>query len=486
MQCWYGHLEDNVMWEDSDVDSDALTEPIEWADDSDDDSYEVSLDEYDYVESIVHNLVEHAIALQDQPSLPPEGLAAESFLEALEASVCRFGAYLAVHKAAIVARVANTPPRASGEKALPPASATLKRLNALAKYRSATAGFRGNNEFETPANLTVRIRSFFHDVPHRVRKVAVGESHALFVSDDGRAFGMGTNTYGQLGSTAYRRMFLSQEFGVLGNCVTDVACGYSTSFVTSDEGTFACGANANGRLGIGNEGYEECRVGVWTKVMVPFALERSAPVRRHGAAIGGCDKRLYTWGKSLYTGRGGLTPFFHGCPQRVDAIGCVLHVSIFYAGYHTVAVDALGQAWGFGHNRVGQLGKRNGIIATTPVRYDMPPCSIQRVLTGWGNTAFVSGEEIESHRPKLRGAVRRGGRGDQLLSTPFRNEFVDLPLDGDDAVFFSTTALHVGGVVHGKVGSGRRSRPARSPCPTPWSSREWELGGNKKKSINSM
>ena len=456
MQCWHGHLEDNVMWEDSDVDSDALTEPIEWADDSDDDSYEVRLDEYDYVESIVHNLVEHAIALQDQPSLPPEGLAAESFLEALEASVCRFGAYLAVHKAAIVARVRALSAKGQWGKGLATRFGhTLKRLNALAKYRSATAGFRGNNEFETPANLTVRIRSFFHDVPHRVRKVAVGESHALFVSDDGRAFGMGTNTYGQLGSTAYRKMFLSQEFGVLGNRVTDVACGYSTSFVTSDEGTFACGANANGRLGIGNEGYEECRVGVWTKVMVPFALEGVCAGSTHGAAIGGCDKRLYTWGKSLYTGRGGLTPFFHGCPQRVDAIGCVLHVSIFYAGYHTVVVDALGQAWGFGHNRVGQLGKRNGIIATTPVRYDMPPCSIQRVLTGWGNTAFVVEKRLKVIGRNCEGQCGVEGGEINSLSTPFRNEFVDLPLDGDDAAFFSTTALHVGGVVHGKVGSGR-------------------------------
>ena len=67
--------------------------------------------------------------------------------------------------------------------------------------------------------------------------MTVGRSHALFLTDDGRAFGMGTNTYGQLGSAAYRKMFLSQEFESLGNCVTDVACGYSTSFVTNDEGT---------------------------------------------------------------------------------------------------------------------------------------------------------------------------------------------------------------------------------------------------------
>ena len=184
--------------------------------------------------------------------------------------------------------------------------------------------------------------------------------------------------------------------------------------MTNDEGTFACGANANGRLGIGNEGYEECRVGVWTKVMVPFALEGVCAGSTHGAAIGGCDKRLYTWGKSLYTGRGGLTPFFHGCPQRVDAIGCVLHVSIFYAGYHTVVVDALGQAWGFGHNRVGQLGKRNGIIATTPVRYDMPPCSSSACLSG-GEHGLRSGEEIESH-PGCEGQC--GVEGGEINSSP--------------------------------------------------------------------
>ena len=456
MQCWNEQLDDEGMqWDDEDdvssVDSDALTEPIEWADGSDDDSYEASLRDYDYVGSIVNSLVEHAVALQDQPSLPPEGISAEPFLDALEARLFRYGAHLAVHKAAIVARVRQYSAKGQWGKALASRFGnTLKRLNALAKYATR---FPGSDNI-APANLAVRIRSFFYDVPHRVRKVAVGESHALFLSDDGRAFGMGTNTYGQLGSTAYRRMFLSQEFESLGNGVTDVACGYSTSFVTNDEGTFACGANANGRLGIGTEGHEECRVGAWTKMVVPFALEKVCAGSTHGAAIGGCDKRLYTWGKSLYTGRGGLAPFHYGCPQRVDSIGCVLHVAIFYAGYHTVVVDALGQAWGFGHNRVGQLGKRNGIIATTPVRYDMPPCSVERVLVGWGNTAFVSGRTLRVIGRNCEGQCGVDGGEVNSLNTPFRSEFVDLPLDGD-AAFFSTTALHVGGVVYGKV-TGRR------------------------------
>ena len=448
-----------MQWDDEDdvssVDSDALTEPIEWANDSDDDSYEASLRDYDYVENIVNSLVEHAIALQDQPSLPPEGLSAESFLEALEASVCRYGAYLAVHKAAIVARVREYSAKGQWGKALASRfGSALKRLNALAKY-SAT-NFRKEEDYglET-AKLAVRIRSFFYDVPYRVRKVAVGESHALFLIDDGRAFGMGTNTYGQLGSTSYRKMFLSHEFDALGSRVTDVACGYSTSFVTNDEGTFACGANANGRLGIGTEGCDEARVGVWTKMVVPFALEKVCAGSTHGAAIGGRDKRLYTWGKSLYTGRGGLAPFHHGCPQRVDSIGCVLHVSIFYAGYHTVVVDALGQAWGFGHNRVGQLGKRNGIIATAPVRYDMPPCSIERVLVGWGNTAFVSGRTLKVVGRNCEGQCGVEGGEVNSLNTPFQSEFVDLALEGSSAAFFSTTALHVNGVVYGKITSRR-------------------------------
>ena len=460
MQCWESDFDSS-----SDDVSDADTAPIVWAEDSDDDSFDSS-EPPSYVEGIVRAIVEGAL-VGLEPALPPENTLPEAFLDFVEARVEERGAFLAESKPEMVGRVRAYASSGSWGKPLAARfGALLKRLNALDRYAKAT-DFRAYGALDAPARVQVDLRPFRKRLGLRVRKVAVGDNHALFLGEDARVYGLGSNAHGQLGTNEFRQVYTWREMHLdQHGPAVDVACGYSTSFVTTEtSGTFACGSNANGRLGIGGLEYEEARVGQWTKMMVGFPLEQVCAGSTHGAAVGAVDKRLYTWGKGLYSGRGGVDPNYGGYPQRVDALGCVLHVSIFYAGYHTVAVDALGQAWGFGHNRVGQLGNRDGVIATRPLRYALPPLSVVRVLTGWGNTAFVL--RGNPHVLKVLGRNCRGqcglkGGHVNSLRTPFCSDFVDVEFEGNP--FFSTTALHAGNHVYGKVAGAFPGEGATVVC----------------------
>ena len=184
------------------------------------------------------------------------------------------------------------------------------------------------------------------------------------------------------------------------------------------------------------KGTRRCRVGVWTKVMVPFALEGVCADNLRGA-IGGVTAPAP-----------GRIPVRAGRPRSstVARSGWTRSASCT-CRYSAWAPPSwwTGPGVGLRPRRPTRQTKRDHHDDPRSVRH----ATVQHPTRPHRVGRLRSGEEIESHRPKLRGAVRR------KMSTPFRNEFVDLPLDGDDAAFFSTTALHVGGVVHGKVGAGR-------------------------------
>jgi alpha-tubulin suppressor-like RCC1 family protein len=89
-----------------------------------------------------------------------------------------------------------------------------------------------------------------------------GSSHGLAVTDDGVVHSFGTNTAGQLGTSAVPASgevrnvpaaVYSTTGGLSGKFAIGVACGYTTSFVLlSDRTVVAFGDNTNGALGIGS------------------------------------------------------------------------------------------------------------------------------------------------------------------------------------------------------------------------------------------
>jgi len=82
--------------------------------------------------------------------------------------------------------------------------------------------------------------------------VACGTHHTIFVLADGRCYGTGNNTSGQLGLGANTGVSVPTLIPDIVDCV-GVACGdYHTVFLFSDGTCKSCGKNDYGQLGIGN------------------------------------------------------------------------------------------------------------------------------------------------------------------------------------------------------------------------------------------
>ncbi|KAJ5080591.1 regulator of chromosome condensation [Anaeramoeba ignava] len=94
------------------------------------------------------------------------------------------------------------------------------------------------------------------EVGEKIIKVGASFEHCLCISETGKAYSMGTNTYKQLGHTKVNSgKFELIKFFIEKNIkIRDFAIGcYQSYFITSDNDLYACGYNTDGQIGIFNE-----------------------------------------------------------------------------------------------------------------------------------------------------------------------------------------------------------------------------------------
>ena len=88
----------------------------------------------------------------------------------------------------------------------------------------------------------------------RIRRIACGKSFAIFISDEGEVWSCGANSCGQLGLGDHLGRILPDKISYLRNRHIDsVACGYQHALFASDSGDlWTVGSNTHGQLGLGN------------------------------------------------------------------------------------------------------------------------------------------------------------------------------------------------------------------------------------------
>ena len=191
--------------------------------------------------------------------------------------------------------------------------------------------------------------------------VAAGNIHSLFVESDGSLWGVGDDTYGQLGDGGGGESdFASQVEEIVPSGVTRVAAGYDFSlFVKSDGSLWGMGDRYYGKLGDGAP-----LNGTFSQTNLPEEIVSSGVV----AVAAGYAHSLFLksdgslWGMGYnYFGQLG-DGRFQSTNFPVEIVAS--NVTAIAAGaYHSLFLKSDGSLWAMGYDDYGQLG--DGDIYTT-------------------------------------------------------------------------------------------------------------------------
>ncbi|XP_063853368.1 LOW QUALITY PROTEIN: probable E3 ubiquitin-protein ligase HERC4 [Scylla paramamosain] len=202
----------------------------------------------------------------------------------------------------------------------------------------------------------------------RVKQVASGLTHSLFLTEDGAVYSCGNNEVGQLGhGKITRRPELIDE--LQNYSIVQVAAGDQHSLALTSWGLiYAWGDNGYGQLGVNS-----CDSHAATPKLVK-SLARKVTVQlacgaNHTLALT-ADGELYTWGQNTF-GQLGLR--HRQGPQKDPALVTSLAgtplVLLAAAGHHSAAVTQAGYLLLWGSNKQGQLGytpKGDPLVSDTP------------------------------------------------------------------------------------------------------------------------
>lgn len=176
---------------------------------------------------------------------------------------------------------------------------------------------------------------------------APNTSNGMAIRSDGRLFGWGLNTSGQLGLGD--TIFRSSPVLVGSNSWTYVSAGGSYSLgIASDGSLFAWGVNTNGVLGIGLTTNRSSPVAVASGTS--FTIISAGPT--HALAVDTLAK-LYAWGQNNTGQLGNGTTINRSAPVQ---IGTSSWSQVSAGTSHTIGLDVLGKLYTWGVNTNGVLG----------------------------------------------------------------------------------------------------------------------------------
>lgn len=280
----------------------------------------------------------------------------------------------------------------------------------------------------TTAHASVPVAVDAHGVLSGVRvvQVAAGWDHMIAVSDDGKAFAWGSNGSGQLGTgtTASSLVPVAVDAtGVLsGITVTQLAVGSTHSLALSADGrVFTWGGNDRGQLGTGSSPGSLVPIEVSSMgALAGKTISQVAGGWEHSVALAN-DGTVVTWGGNGFGQLGDSSSADSYLP--VVAAGTGATVTGVDAGWeHTVAWAADGSAYAWGNNGNGQAGNGSTDDTSRPVPTLMP--ELQVLFGGIPSTSVVRVDQstVRAMTPPHPSGlvdieVRQGGNAKYALVT---------------------------------------------------------------------
>jgi alpha-tubulin suppressor-like RCC1 family protein len=197
----------------------------------------------------------------------------------------------------------------------------------------------------------------------KIVSVSSGHYHSLALDSDGRAWGTGLNNYCQLGlgHSDNQNLFtpITISNSTVGTKIVSVATGYYHSLaVTSDGKLWGTGWDSDGQLGLGNSD-TQCS-------FQPITISGLAPAKIVSISSGylssiALDSNGRLWGSGRNhegeLGFGNYNKQISFQPITISGLSSSAKiVSVTLGWHHSFVVDSDNKVWGAGNNGFGQLG----------------------------------------------------------------------------------------------------------------------------------
>jgi alpha-tubulin suppressor-like RCC1 family protein len=195
--------------------------------------------------------------------------------------------------------------------------------------------------------------------------------YSLALDTAGHAWAWGGNQFGQLGNNSVEQSLVPVAVQMPPNVTfTAISAGYDHSLALDTVGdAWAWGSNAYGQLG----GKSTNRALVPVAVQMPdnVAFTTISAGRSYNLALDTAGQ-AWAWGNNGQGQLGNNGSDQSLVPVAVQMPANVAFISISAGDGHSLALDALGDAWAWGGNTNGQLGNTSMDQSRAPVAVQMP------------------------------------------------------------------------------------------------------------------
>jgi len=219
-----------------------------------------------------------------------------------------------------------------------------------------------------------------------------------------------------LGAAKSEKSYCSPRFYTFNVNIIQISCGEShAAFITEEGRIFTMGSNSDGRLGIGEDSIiistTPCllsSVEHLRGVMISCGNEHTAAIFDNG--------ELYTWGKALHGALGIAVNTVQWAPVKVKFNGPEPSIKYVSCGVrHTGVIDIKGNVYMFGSGSEGQLGTGKRQVERLPVLIKDLPYAVKAVACGTSHTLILTSTgKVLATGDNAQGQLGRNNRVDSL------------------------------------------------------------------------
>lgn len=216
-----------------------------------------------------------------------------------------------------------------------------------------------------------------------VKAMAIGNEHALFLSQDGKLYGSGSNDSGQLGlPTDGVYDFIALNLPEPDEKVKEIAVGFDSSYVVTESGQlYVCGANEFGELGTG--GIIPVNEYQFTKIPFNQPIKKVVPTGSNTYLITEAG-HVFSCGQNE---QGVLGHFvakdYETKFKQVLLPNYIKITQLIGCSDVVLALTDEGQLYGWGHSRIKKFGKEYMIL--TDICFPMRLYENQHIIAMYGH-----------------------------------------------------------------------------------------------------